>query len=70
MRLLKALCSRRGFRVGFVPPEPLDSRIGKYTKDYANLPERYLLRKTRKLYYKSEDHPGISFKKIIFNFHL
>ena len=34
MRLLKALLSRRGFRLGFVPPEPLDSKIAKHTKDY------------------------------------
>ena len=60
MRLLTALCARRSsFRVGFVPSEPLDSKIAKYTKDFANLPERYLLRKSRKLYYKSEDHPGM-----------
>jgi hypothetical protein len=38
----------------------LDSRIGKYSKDFSNLPERYLIRKTRKLYYKSEDHPGLT----------
>jgi len=34
MRLLRALCARRGFRQGFVPPEPIDSGIGKYTKDF------------------------------------
>ena len=31
-----------------------ESSIGKYSKDYANLPERYIIRKTTNLLYKSE----------------
>ena len=36
-----------------------ESSIGKYSKDYANLPERYVIRKTTNLLYKSEkDEPA------------
>lgn len=56
MKLFGRLLIR--FRPGFIPPTPLDSKIGKYTKDYANLPERYVFRKSRKLVYISEDHPA------------
>jgi len=36
-------------------PTVIASGLGKYTKDYANLPERYLKRKISKVEYKSPD---------------
>jgi hypothetical protein len=56
MKLYARLMLR--FRPGFIPPAPIDSKIGKYTKDFDNLPERFVFRKSRKLIYKSEDHPA------------
>ena len=42
----------------YKPQPELVSALGKYTKDFANLPERYVIRKSTKLVYKSEDHPA------------
>ena len=42
----------------YKPTPELVSSLGKYTKDYANLPERYVIRKSTKLVSKSEDHPA------------
>merc|ERR1719259_1381500 len=50
-------CPRRsldGAVSGHVPAPELQSSLGKYTKDYANLPERYVIRKSASLLYKSE----------------
>jgi hypothetical protein len=40
------------------PAPELSSGIAKNSKDYANLPERFLVRKTAKIAHKSEDHPA------------
>ena len=59
MRLTRLLLAR-GFRrrdgilAGYHPQPELKSALGKYTKDFANLPERYVIRKSTKLIYKSE----------------
>ena len=42
----------------YKPAPELVSSLGKYTKDFANLPERYVIRKSTKLVSKSEDHPA------------
>ena len=49
---------RYRYRNAYEPAPELSSGLGKYTKDYANLPERFLVRKTAKIMYKSEDHPA------------
>lgn len=62
MRTMRLSLARlgRGFRrrdgtvSGHVPQPELQSSIGKYSKDYANLPERYVIRKSTELIYKSE----------------
>ena len=55
--------SRRGYAKplgssNYRPAPQLVSALGKYTKDYANLPERYIIRKSTRLISKSEDHPA------------
>lgn len=35
--------------------EPLHSRLGEYSTDFSNLPQRYILRKSTKLKYKSPE---------------
>lgn len=55
--------SRKGYRrpIGtsnYKPAPPLVSALGKYTKDWANLPESYVIRKSTRLISKSEDHPA------------
>ena len=52
MRLLRSLLARRGLS----DPE-FDSRVATWSKSYANLPERYLLRKTTRAKYISPPHP-------------
>ena len=42
----------------YKPAPKLVSALGKYTKDFANLPERYVIRKSTKLISKGEDHPA------------
>lgn len=42
----------------YKPAPEMVSALGKYTKDYANLPERYVIRKSTRLVSKSEDHPA------------
>jgi len=65
MRLTRLLLARSlrprrdGVIRGHHPQPPLQSALGKYTKDFANLPERYIIRKTTKVLYKSEpDEPA------------
>ena len=58
MKLSLTLLRRYRFRNVHQPAPELTSGIGKYTKSYANLPERYLVRKTAKVLQKSEDHPA------------
>ena len=67
MRLDWVLLARNSSRRGYAKPlgsshykpaPELVSAIGKYTKDYANLPERYVIRKSARLISKSEDHPA------------
>jgi hypothetical protein len=57
MRLLPTLLRRSGSLIRSHPdytmPSDIESGIAKWTKQYANLPERYMLRKTRKLDWKS-----------------
>jgi len=59
VRMGRSFRRRDGVVTGHLPqPEP-ESSIGKYSKDYANLPERYVIRKTTNLLYKSEkDEPA------------
>lgn len=57
------ISSRKGFArplgcSNYKPAPELVSSLGKYTKDFANLPERYVIRKSTKLISKSEDHPA------------
>ena len=52
MRLLRSLLARRRLS----DPE-FESRVATWSKAYANLPERYLLRKTSKAKYISPPHP-------------
>jgi large subunit ribosomal protein L24 len=56
MKLTRIVLKRYKFRNVHVPAPELTAPIGKYTKDYANLPERYLVRKTAKIMHKSDDH--------------
>lgn len=67
MRLTRFLLARASTRRGhakplgssnYKPAPELVSALGKYTKDYANLPERYVIRKSTKLISKSNDHPA------------
>ena len=67
MRLTCAVLARASSRKGYArplgssnykPAPELVSALGKYTKDYANLPERYIIRKSTRLISKSEDHPA------------
>ena len=53
-RLGRGFRRRDGTVAGHVPQPELQSSLGKYTKDFANLPERYIIRKTTDLLYKSE----------------
>ena len=53
-RLGRGFRRRDGAVTGHVPQPELQSSLGKYTKDFANLPERYVIRKTSELLYKSE----------------
>lgn len=50
--MLRALCARRRLS----DPE-FESQVATWSKAYANLPERYLLRKTQKAKYISPPHP-------------
>jgi len=52
--LARSFKRRDGIVSGFTPQPPLQSAVGKYTKDYANLPERYIIRKSTRVIYKSE----------------
>lgn len=67
MRLTWVKFARASSRKGYLrpigtsnyqPAPELVSAVGKYTKDFANLPERYVIRKSTKLISKSEDHPA------------
>ena len=58
MKLSISLMRRYKFRNVHRPASELTSDIGKYTKAYANLPERYIVRKSAKVMHKSEDHPS------------
>ena len=58
MRISISLMRRYRFRNVQQPAPELTANIGKQTKRYANLPERYLVRKTAKVVHKSEDHPA------------
>lgn len=58
MKFSKVLLRRYKFRNVHKPAPDLDSGLGQYTKDYANLPERYLVRKSAKVAHISEDHPS------------
>ncbi len=58
MRLTRSVFRRYRYRNAFTPAEEVSSGLGKYTKDFANLPERYVARKSAKIMYKSEDHPA------------
>merc|ERR1712080_706015 len=67
MRLTWMLFARASSRKGYLrpmgtshykPAPELVSALGKYTKDFANLPERYVIRKSTRLVSKSEDHPA------------
>ena len=67
MRLTWILLARASSRKGYArplgssnyrPAPELASALGKYTKDFANLPERYIIRKSTRLISKSEDHPA------------
>jgi len=67
MRLTWIQLARASSRKGYArplgssnckPAPELESSLGKYTKDFANLPERYIIRKSTKLISKSEDHPA------------
>lgn len=60
---LARVSSRKGYlrpigASNYKPAPELVSALGKYTKDFANLPERYVIRKSTKLISKSEDHPA------------
>ena len=50
MRLSLCLLSRQGMKRW--TSNEIDSNLGKWSKAYANLPERFILRKSRKLEYK------------------
>merc|ERR1711997_1300478 len=58
MKLTRILLRRYKFRNVHEPAPELSSGIAKNSKDYANLPERFLVRKTAKIAHKSEDHPA------------
>ena len=58
MKLTRILLRRYKFRNVHEPAPELTSGIAKNSKDYANLPERFLVRKTAKIAHKSEDHPA------------
>ena len=44
-------------RESYLTMTELESRVATWTKSYANLPERYLLRKTMRAKYLSPPHP-------------
>ena len=58
MRLSRILLRRYRFRNVHEPAPELTAPIAKQDKAYANLPERYLVRKTAKIAHKSEEHPS------------
>merc|ERR1712223_1208958 len=58
MKLSRILLRRYRFRNVHEPAPELSSGLGKHSKTHANLPERYLVRKTAKIAHKSEDHPS------------
>jgi len=58
MKLTRILLRRYKFRNVHEPAPELSSGLGKRSKEYANLPERYLVRKTAKIGHKSEDDPS------------
>lgn len=58
MRFSRCLMRRYSFRNTHEPAPEIKSHIGKYTKAYANLPERYIARNATKLMQKSYDHPA------------
>lgn len=58
MKISATLLRRYRFRNVHKPAPELSSGIGKYTKDFSNLPERYIVRKTAKVNHISEDHPS------------
>lgn len=59
VRLGRGFRRRDGTVSGHVPAPELQSSVGKYSKDFANLPERYIIRKSTNLLYKSEkDEPA------------
>jgi len=58
MKLSRILLRRYRFRNVHEPAPELTAPIAKQDKAYANLPERYLVRKTAKIVHKSEDHPA------------
>lgn len=59
MRLSRLLFVRRSFASVYEPAAPITSHLGKYSKDYSNLPERYIVRKSTRLLHKSEDNPAV-----------
>jgi len=58
MKLSRILLRRYRFRNVHEPAPELTAPLAKQDKAYANLPERYLVRKTAKIAQKSEDHPA------------
>ena len=58
--LARSFKRRDGTISGYVPQPELQSALGKYTKDYANLPERYVIRKSTRLLYKSDKAPNLT----------
>ena len=60
MKLLRALLGRRkNWELSaYQPKEPFESHVPKYSKDYANLPERYIMRKSRRIRWQTHDHPA------------
>lgn len=65
-RLLLARSFRRrdGVISGYHPQPPLQSALGKYSKDFANLPERYIIRKSAKLIHISEPNEPASVPEV------
>jgi len=53
MHLTLVQCLRRGVR----NPRIVHSGLGKYTTDYDNLPERYMIKKTTQVEWKSPNNP-------------
>ena len=58
MKLSRILLRRYRFRNVHEPAPELSSGLGKHSKMHANLPERYIVRKSAKIAHKSEDHPS------------